>query len=325
MKRTPYQPVDLARIRSYSVKERPNKVRVDRHFAAPPRPGGSFQEFLDGLPKLLGAETLLQVVDAVVSAHKKGRPVVLAIGGHVIKCGLQPVLKSLCEKGIITAIAMNGSAVVHDFEVALIGETSEDVGQVLHSGEFGFARETAEGVNGALQEGFEQGMGFGQAVGEAILRRKLPFSHYSLLAACVQNDIPVTVHVAIGTDIIHQSPSMSGAVTGEMSHRDFRLLTSIVCDLSGGVWLNIGSAVIMPEVFLKALSIAQNLGSDVQGFVTANFDMLQHYRPVLNVVNRPTSGSGRGFQVTGHHEINIPLLVGAILEKLDQGGSDDKA
>ena len=322
MTRKLYQPVDLSQVRTYSVRERTNKVQVARHFAGSPEPGITFLEFLDSLPELLGAEALLQVVDAVASAHRKGRPVVLAIGGHVIKCGLQPVLKSLCEQGIVTAIAMNGSAVIHDFEVAMIGETSEDVGRGLHSGDFGFARETAEGINGALQQGYAANKGFGQAVGEAILNRKLPFAEHSLLATCVEHDIPVTVHVAIGADIIHQSPSMDGAVTGEMSYRDFRLLTSIVADLSGGAWLNIGSAVVLPEVFLKALSIAQNLGSKVDDFVTANFDMQQHYRPLQNVINRPTSGTGRGFQVTGHHEINIPLFAQALLEKLAQEGSD---
>lgn len=318
MKPRQYRPLDLSDVKTYSVHDRPNKVRVEEHFAEPPQAGRSFQEFFDSLPNLLGAENLRQVVSTVVAARQQGRPVVLAMGAHVIKCGLQPVLKRLCEEGVITAVAVNGATVIHDFEVAMIGGTSEDVGNVLHSGEFGFARETAEGINAALDEGMAAGVGFGQAVGEAILRRELPYAEQSLLATCVQNEIPITVHVAVGTDIIHQNPSTKGAVVGEMSYRDFRLLADVVCDLSGGVWLNVGSAVIMPEVFLKALSIAQNLGHHVDGFTTANFDMQQHYRPSLNVVSRPTSGSGRGYQITGHHEINIPLFAHAVLERLQQ-------
>ena len=241
---------------------------------------------------------------------------VLAIGGHVIKCGLQPVLKTLIEAKVITAVAMNGSAAIHDFEVSLIGATSEDVGVVLHAGDFGFSEETGGGINRALKAALPSGIGFGAAIGRSILDNGHEFKAYSLLATCVAKEIPVTVHVAIGTDIIHQHPEFDGAVTGEMSARDFRLLTAVVADLSGGVWLNVGSAVIMPEVFLKALSIAQNLGHQVAGFTTANFDMNQHYRPLQNVVRRPTSGSGRGYAITGHHEINIPLLAAAILERL---------
>jgi hypothetical protein len=242
--------------------------------------------------------------------------VVLAIGGHVIKCGLQPVLKALIEANVLSAVAMNGSAAIHDFEVSLIGATSEDVGAVLHAGDFGFSEETGGGINRALKAALPEGIGFGEAIGRCILDKQHPYGEYSLLAACVAHDIPVTAHVAIGTDIIHQHPEFDGAVTGEMSARDFRLLTSVVADLNGGVWLNVGSAVIMPEVFLKALSIVQNLGYHVADFTTANFDMNQHYRPLQNVVRRPTSGSGRGYSITGHHEINIPLMAAAVLDGL---------
>lgn len=311
-----YTPVDLSLIHTYSLTTRDNKVNVREHFAAQPRTGGSFGDFFASLPRLLGADQLRGVVDAVVTAREKGRPVVLAMGGHVIKCGLQPVLKALIDADVITAVAMNGSASIHDFEVSLIGATSEDVGAVLHSGDFGFSEETGGGMNRALKAALPDGIGFGAAIGRHILANDHPCKDYSLLAACVERDIPVTVHVAIGTDIIHQHPEFDGAVTGEMSARDFRLLTAVVADLSGGVWLNVGSAVIMPEVFLKALSIAQNLGHHVDGFSTANFDMTQHYRPLQNVVKRPTSGSGKGYTVTGHHEINIPLLAAAILERL---------
>lgn len=308
-----YPSIDMSGCRTYSIKTRDNKVNIRDHFAGRPAAGMSFADFYQSLPCLLGAESLRNVVEAVVAARKADRPVVLAIGGHVIKCGLQPVLKSLIEAGIVTAVAMNGSAAIHDFEVSLIGATSEDVGAVLHAGDFGFSEETGAGINRALKAAMPEGIGFGEAIGRAIVAGGHEFKDYSLLAACVEQQIPVTVHVAIGTDIIHQHPEFDGAVTGEMSARDFRLLTSVVADLSGGVWLNVGSAVILPEVFLKALSIAQNLGHHVAGFDTANFDMTQHYRPLQNVVKRPTAGDGHGYTITGHHEINIPLLAAAIL------------
>lgn len=312
--------LDLSRIKTYSIATRDNKVNIAEHFAAPPQAGMSFASFYAGLPRLLGADCLRGVVDAVVAARRNHRPVVLAIGGHVIKCGLQPVLKQLIEAGIVTAVAMNGSAAIHDFEVSLVGATSEDVGAVLHSGDFGFSEETGGGMNRALRSALPTEAGFGEAIGRSILDNAHRFADYSLLATCVRHGIPVTVHVAIGTDIIHQHPEFDGAVTGEMSARDFRLLTAVVAGLSDGVWLNVGSAVVMPEVFLKALSIAQNLGYHVDGFTTANFDMTQHYRPLQNVVKRPTSGGGRGYTVTGHHEINIPLMAAAILEALAAGG-----
>lgn len=319
MSRT-YRPIDLSSIKTYSIKTRDNKVNVREHFATPPRAGLSFAEFFAGMPRLLGADSLRGVVDAVVEARRRDRPVVLAMGGHVIKCGLQPVLKALIEAGVITAVAMNGSAAIHDFEVSLVGATSEDVGAVLHSGDFGFSEETGGGMNRALQAGLASGLGYGEAIGRCIVDQGHPHRDASLLAACVDNAIPVTVHVALGTDIIHQHPSADGAVAGEMTFRDFRLLTAVVADLSGGVWLNVGSAVLLPEVFLKALSIAQNLGHQVDGFTTANFDMIQHYRPLTNVVKRPTSGHGRGYTITGHHEINIPLLAAAVLDRFKGRG-----
>jgi hypothetical protein len=266
---------------------------------------------------LLGADNLRGVVDAVVAAREKGKPVVLAMGGHVIKCGLQPVLKALIEADVITAVATNGSVTIHDYEVSLVGATSEDVAAVLAAGDFGFSLETGQGMNAILKLGMAGDVGFGQAIGRAIIDQNHPYRDYSLLATCVGKGIPITVHVAIGTDIIHQHPEADGGVIGEMSYRDFRLLTSVVADLGeGGVWLNVGSAVLLPEVFLKALSIAQNLGYHVDGFTTANFDMIQHYRPLTNVVKRPTMGKGRGYTITGHHEINIPLFAHAVLDRL---------
>jgi len=317
LSRKKYARLPLAGIRTYSIKTRDNKVNVYDNFAQPTEAGMTFADFFASLPHLLGADNLRGVVDAVVRAREKGRPVVLAMGGHVIKCGLQPVLKTLIEADVITAVAMNGSASIHDFEVSLVGATSEDVGAVLHSGDFGFSEETGGGINRALKAGLEKDLGFGEAVGRKIIEDNHRFKDYSLLAACVEHLIPVTVHVAIGTDIIHQHPQMDGAVTGEMSYRDFRLLASVVADLGdGGVWLNVGSAVLLPEVFLKALSIVQNLGHCVDNFSTANFDMIQHYRPLQNVVKRPTSGNGKGYSIVGHHEINIPLFAAAVLDRL---------
>ena len=315
-----YTPIDTSEIKTYSIKTRNNKVNIEDHFGTSITAGMSFDSLLEAMPSLLGADALRAVAEKTVTAREQGRPVVLAMGGHVIKCGLQPVLKSLIDADVITAVAMNGSAAIHDFEVSLIGATSEEVGDVLHSGDFGFSDETGAGMNRALKVGLDKGVGFAQAVGEWILQHQHPYRQYSLLATCVENGLPVTAHVAMGTDIIHQHPEMDGAVTGEMTTRDFRLIASVVADLGdGGVWLNVGSAVIMPEVFLKALSIAQNLGHHVDRFTTANFDMNQHYRPMLNVVKRPTSGSGDGFNIIGHHEINIPLLAAAVLDKLHKG------
>lgn len=315
-----YRPIDTTAVKTYSIKTRNNKVNVDEHFGKPIRAGMSSSALLDAMPKLLGADSIRAVADKIVEARQKDRPVVLAMGGHVIKCGLQPLLKSLIDADIITAVAMNGSAAIHDFEVSLVGATSEEVGDVLHSGDFGFSDETGAGMNRAIKAGLDKNIGFAQALGEWLISKEHPFKEYSLIATCVEKGLPVTAHVAMGTDIIHQHPEMDGAVTGEMSMRDFRLITSVVADLGdGGVWLNVGSAVIMPEVFLKALSIAQNLGYHVDNFTTANFDMNQHYRPMQNVIKRPTSGSGKGYSIVGHHEINLPLLAAAILDKIDKG------
>jgi hypothetical protein len=312
-----YTPVDLSSIKSYPLIERKNKVIMAKHKSGTIHRGMSAADLLAAMPRQLGAEALLDVIDAIVAAKAKGKPVIMAMGAHVIKCGLQPVLKSLIDAGIISAIAMNGAGPVHDYEISLIGETSEDVGAVLHEGFFGMAEETGRDINRALKQGVKRGFGYGESVGRFIIDNNNPHRDLSLLAACVERDIPVTVHVAIGTDIIHQHPEADGAVIGEASFTDFRLLTSVVADLGdGGVFLNVGSAVILPEVFLKALSVAQNLGNRVDRFTTANFDMQQHYRPLQNVVRRPTSGASRGFTVTGHHEIMIPLLAAGIMDRL---------
>jgi hypothetical protein len=314
-----YQPLDFSGIATYPIAERNNKVSIENDFAQPVSSGMSVAALLASLPRQLGSQSLLSVIDAVVAARKQGKPVVMALGGHVIKCGLQPVLKSLIEADVITAVALNGAGSIHDFEIALIGATSEDVGAVLHTGTFGMAEETGADINAALKAGVAQGLGYGESIGAMINRRELPFREASLQALCVERGIPITVHVAIGTDITHQHPSADGAVLGQASYTDFKIFTSVVSELGdGGVYLNIGSAVLLPEVFLKALSIAHNLGHHVDHFTTANFDMQQHYRPLVNVVKRPTSGKSRGYTVTGHHEIMIPLLAAGILDRLGE-------
>lgn len=310
---------DFLQVKTYPLKDRSNKMVFSRDSAKPVVKGMSVRELFAAMPAQLGVDAVVKIIDAVVTAREKGKPVVMAIGGHVIKCGLQPVLKSLVDAGAVTAFAMNGSVSVHDYELSLIAETSEDVGAALHCGRFGMAEETGRDINRALREGVAKGQGYGESVGRFILENSNPFACHSLLALCSERSIPATVHVAIGNDIIHQHPDADGAVIGEASFRDFRLFTDVVSQLGdGGVYLNIGSAVILPEVFLKALSIAQNLGYHVDNFTTANFDMQQHYRPLQNVVKRPTSGRSKGYTVTGHHEIMIPLLAAGILDRLGE-------
>jgi deoxyhypusine synthase len=312
-----YAPMDFSGVTTYPIATRKNKMNVQDDFSQPVRRGMSVSDLLAAFPNQLGSQSLNRVIDAVVAAREKGKPVVMAMGGHVIKCGLQPVLKSLIEADVVTAVALNGAGSIHDFEIALIGATSEDVGAVLHAGTFGMAEETGAQINAALKDGVAQGLGHGESLGRMILERELPYREQSLLATCVKNEIPITVHVAIGTDITHQHPTADGAVLGAASYTDFRTFTSVVSELGdGGVYLNIGSAVLLPEVFLKALSIAQNLGYHVDHFTTANFDMQQHYRPLTNVVKRPTSGESRGYTVTGHHEIMIPLLAAGIMDRI---------
>lgn len=308
---------DFSKVKTYPLKDRSNKMVFTRDSSGPVEKGMSVRELLAAMPAQLGAESLVRIIDAITNAREKGKPVVMAIGGHVIKCGLQPVLKSLVDAGVVTAFAMNGSVSIHDYELSLIGETSEDVGAVLSCGRFGMAEETGRDINRALREGVAKGHGYGESVGKFILENRNPYSSNSLLALCAERNITATVHVAIGNDIIHQHPDADGAVIGETSFIDFRRFTDVVSQLGdGGVYLNIGSAVILPEVFLKALSIAQNLGFQVDNFTTANFDMQQHYRPLQNVVNRPTAGRSKGYTVTGHHEIMIPLLAASILDRL---------
>ena len=309
-------PVDLSSVTTYPLQERINKVSV-HDFARLPESEADISAFLASLPKILKGSDFLALVDAIVTAHQNKKPVIVMMGGHVIKCGLSPLLIALAKRGVITGFAFNGASSIHDFEIALIGETSEDVSAYLQTGQFGMWEETGRLMNTAIQHAADTGIGMGEALGKQLIEINAPHNAASILAIGVQYDIPITVHVAIGTDIIHQHPAANGAAIGAASFTDFRLLTGLVEELEGGgVVLNLGSAVILPEVFLKALTIARNLGHTVSHFTTANFDMNQQYRPVENVVKRPTEMGGKGYTFTGHHELMIPLLVQAIIARL---------
>lgn len=304
-------------VTTYPIATRSFKVKTG-DFAAPPATSGSFADFWNGLPKILAAESLRKVAAAIHTAKRKGKPVVVAFGAHVLKTGLGPVLIDLVERGFVTALATNGASGIHDFEVAYHGKTSEDVGAVLETGEFGMSRETGEGVFRALRAGRKKGVGYGRALGEAILRGRLPYRHLSLFAAAAMAEIPLTVHVALGTDTLVQHPGMDGALVGEMSIRDFTTIRNVIGELGdGGVWINAGSAVILPEVFLKALSMARNLGRDVRNFTTVDLDMIRHYRPHENVLKRPVLSGGASYAITGHHEIVLPLLAQALVLGLE--------
>jgi hypothetical protein len=272
---------------------------------------------VERLPKILAGETLRAVAAAWVAAIKGGRQVLLGMGAHPIKVGLSPILVDLMRRNLITGLAMNGAGVVHDVEIAMGGCTSEDVDQVLGCGRFGMARESAEFINSAVSWGAGQGLGLGEAVGRRLLSADFPFRSLSLLRTAAELDLPLTVHVAVGTDIIHLHPSVNAEALGAATHLDFRLFAALVSRLAEGVYLNLGSAVIMPEVFLKAVTLARNLGHRLEPLTTVNLDFIQHYRPVTNVVRRPTAGAGRGYALTGHHELLLPLLAALVVEDLE--------
>jgi hypothetical protein len=280
------------------------------------RSGVTLRAFVRGLPDLLAARDLRVAVERIAQALRRRRLVVLGMGAHPIKVGLGPLIVDLLDRGRLAAVAMNGACLVHDFELAWHGRTSEDVGPGLDRGVFGMARETGEFLNHATRDGVASGLGLGRAVGEAIERARLPFRRTSILAAAARADVPATVHVAIGTDIVHMHPSADGAAIGEGSLRDFRLLAGVVGRLAGGVYLNLGSAVVMPEVFVKALNLARNVGRPVRRLTTIDMDFNRHYRPTVNVVTRPTAAGGLGLHLTGHHEIMFPLLWAAVEDAL---------
>ena len=312
----PYEEFDLSGVQTYPLKSRKSKARIE-DFGRPlesRHSGATFGAFVDSLPNVLAAADFKAVVRAIVDA-RQADGVLWGIGAHVIKTGLGPVLIDLMERGFVSAIATNGAAVIHDFEVALAGATSEDVDEALGPGRFGMADETGRLLNGAITDGVAKTLGIGQAVGQFLTDTSPPFARASVLAEAARLGIPVTVHVAIGTDIIHMHPAASGAALGEGSLRDFRYFVSNVARLERGVYLNCGSAVVLPEVFLKAVALARNRGLALSQLTTVNLDFIRSYRPETNVVARPTAGTGRGYSIIGHHEIMIPLLAAAIVDE----------
>ncbi len=315
MSRYRFTPLDLSQLSTYPLATRPSKVTT-QNFARPLTPPSSLGDFLASLPDILAARELRELAALMRSAKEAQRAIIVGIGGHVIKTGLSPVLIDLMQRGLITALAMNGSAMIHDFETALVGATSEDVEATLPSGQFGMAEETGTLINEAINAGAKEQLGLGEAVSRSLHIRQPPHRSASVLYCAYELNIPVTVHVAIGTDIIHLHRNADGASLGQASLQDFRLLCDIVRELDkGGAYLNIGSAVIMPEVFLKTVTVVRNLGFPLENFTTANFDFIQHYRPLTNVVRRPVAGSGRGFSFIGHHEIMVPLLAAMVLSE----------
>jgi hypothetical protein len=309
-----YKQIDLSGVRTISIKSRKSKVSPKDFAKTINATKATFEEFVNSLPHILVGNEMRALVSDITQSRRKQKPVILMMGAHVIKVGLSPIIIDLVRRGVVTHIAMNSAAAIHDVETAMWGHTSEDVAVNLMDGTFGMSKETGEFINKALIKGFtESSDGYGETMAKKIIALKAPNKSVSILAECYDAGIPITVHAAIGTDIVHQQPTMDGAATGELSYRDFKILVSSVKDLkNGGVVLNLGSAVIMPEVFLKALTVARNLGFKAQGFSTANFDMIRQYRPQMNVVERPTQHSGRGYSITGHHEIMIPLLAAMV-------------
>lgn len=313
MSRYDIEPIDFEGITTYPLAARQSKVTSD-DLARPAGQNASLKEFFDSLPNILAARDLKELARLIKEAKQNGRALIVGLGGHVIKTGLSPVLIDLMKRGFISAFAMNGSAMIHDFEISLAGATSEDVDATLGSGVFGMAEETGRIINEAINSGAAAHIGMGESLGRQLHAMKPPHADKSLLYSAYEARVPVTVHVAVGTDIVHIHPGADGASTGQTTHDDFRLLCSIVRGLDeGGVYLNVGSAVVLPEVFLKTVTVVRNLGHTLRNFTTANFDFIQQYRPLTNVVRRPVSGSGRGFSFTGHHELMIPLLAALIL------------
>ena len=311
----PYDEFDLSGVRTYPLSSRHSKARAE-DFARPAARGGSFAAWFDALPSMLGAADLRRVVRAIVDARARQCGVMWGIGAHVIKTGVSPVLIDLMQRGYVSALAMNGAGVIHDFEIALSGATSEDVDESLGPGRFGMAEETGRLLNEIISGAAARGLGFGQAVSAYLAEVHPAHAERSLLVAAHRLGVPVTVHVALGTDIVHMHPDASGAAIGDASLRDFRYFASSVARLTGGVYLNCGSAVVLPEVFLKAVALARNQGVSLEGLTTVNIDFVRLYRPQTNVVTRPVAGTGgQGINLVGHHEILIPLIAAAVIEQ----------
>ena len=310
-----FNPIDLSGVRTYSLADRKRKVSTG-NFAKTWRKGSSYRNFLANLPDILAGRQLKVVISAIVQSYRANRAILFGMGAHVIKVGLNPIVIDLMERGVITAVAMNGAGIIHDLELALVGQTSEDVAMAIEDGSFGMARETCAFIAEALDATWDNKIGLGEAVGRVILEKNLPMADKSILAAGARLAIPVTVHVAIGTDIIHMQPEFDAAKAGAATHRDFRLFASIVAALEKGVYLNVGSAVILPEIFLKATTLARNLGHTLSDFTTVNLDFITHYRPITNVIHRPTAKGGRGINLIGHHEILLPLIAAGVIEEI---------
>jgi hypothetical protein len=308
-----YDDFDLSGIRTYPLASRKSKANA-ADFAKPFAPGAGVGGLIESMPSILGAADFKAVVTAIRSAQAGGRGIVWGLGAHVVKTGLSPVLIDLMERSFVSAIATNGAGIIHDFEIALSGATSEDVDEALGPGRFGMAEETGRLLNAAINDGVKDGLGLGQAVGRYLQNARPSHARLSVLAAAARLNVPVTVHVAIGTDIIHMHPAASGAALGEGSLRDFRYFASTIARLERGVYLNCGSAVVLPEVFLKAVALARNQGRSLEGLTTVNLDFVRLYRPQTNVVSRPVAGLGKGYSLVGHHEIMIPLLAAALIE-----------
>ncbi len=316
----PYEDFDLSGVRTYPLASRRSKANA-ADFARPFVAGSGVRGWVDSLPNMLSAADFRRVVEALQHARANGRAILWGLGAHVVKTGLGPVLIDLIERGFVSALATNGAGIIHDFELALSGGTSEEVDEALGPGRFGMAEETGQFLNAAICEGVDRGLGLGQAIGEWLLANAPPHGHLSIVAAAARREVPVTVHVGIGTDIIHMHPAASGAAIGEGSLRDFRYFASSVGRLGHGVYLNCGSAVVLPEVFLKAVALARNQGLPLEGLTTVNLDFVRLYRPQANVVTRPVAGIGRGYSLVGHHEIMIPLLAAALIEGAGAGGA----
>lgn len=313
------KPIRFDGITTYPLRSRKSKVNVS-DIAQTFDPSGSFTNFLNSLPNILAAPDLKEFAQKIAEAHARERAVILGMGAHVIKTGLSPLIIDLLRRGVITAVVLNGAGIVHDFEMAYIGATSEDVDATLGEGIFGMAEETGNMLNSATLRAYRDDLGLGRAVGEMILESDFAHKDLSILGACAELGVPATVHVAVGTDILHIHPQADGAAIGAATHHDFRKLCNIVRGLhDGGVYLNFGSAVLLPEVFLKAVTVVRNLGNDLHSFSTANFDFIRQYRPMTNVVKRPIEGDGKGYAFVGHHELMFPLLYGMVVADIDGG------
>lgn len=310
-----FKPIDLSRVKTYPLSERKSRVSSS-DFAKTWQKGSFFKEFLDSLPDVLAGSHIKTVISSIATAFKNKKTIVFAMGAHVIKVGLNPVVIDLMERGIITAVAMNGAGIIHDSELAMAGQTSEDVASSIGNGSFGMAHEINSFLSDAIHKAGQKSSGLGETIGLAMIEGNLPFLDQSILAAGARLGIPVTVHVAFGTDIIHMHPGFDPNAAGAATHIDFRTFASVIATLEGGIYLNVGSAVILPEVFLKAVTLVRNLGHNLDNFTTVNMDFIRHYRPITNVVNRPTARGGQGFDLTGHHEIMLPLIAAGVIEEI---------